>query len=178
MSDDITVRTNKGLINDVQANLLAICLEAFNKEPLEYVEQPVDTRACNPDDVNVKDLPALYAWVDGFQPSSDSIGQNTTRKLTQKLKFHANVQYMRPHIDSEQDAEQLNEVAWFLFEHIRKNLNLNDLVKTETIIPEVTLMPMLRRVQGKLQPVSNVNIKLVFTLMEKKRMSTRASKYL
>lgn len=179
MSEDRII-TGKGLINDVKMNLLSICMRAFRTEELSLItETPLISQGVNPDYVNIQDIPAIFAWVDGFQPTSDSIGQSHTIRQNEKLTFHARVQYIRTYISSEEDANELDHVGWLLFEYIDQHKNLNDLVRTETIIPEITTLPMIRNVQGKLQPVSNVNMKLVFTVLRKKQMATRRphSKY-
>lgn len=174
MRNEDRIRSGKGLINDVKKNLLSICLQAFKTEPLELLaETPIQAMAVNPDYVDIKDLPALFAWVDGIKPSSHSIGQNYTFKRTELIEFHAKIQYIRPYISSEDDSDSLDQVGWELFEYIDKNRNLNDIVKMETLIPELTTLPMIRNVQGKLQPVSNVNMRLVFTVIRRKQLASR-----
>lgn len=178
MSDN-RVRTGKGLINDIKTNLLKICKQAFETEPLVYFDGPQELKKVSPDHVNIQNLPALFVWCDGFKPSSPALGQQYERRTTEKLEFHCNIQYIVPLIDSEEAEEELDEIGWYLFEHVDANKNLNGIVKTETVVPEVTTVPLLKMVGSQVQPVSNCKIKLVFTVLRKKQQATggKAAKY-
>lgn len=171
------IYTGKGFYNDIEANLLKICKIAFEQnEDLRYdlSWHPKQWLDCNPNKVStVSDLPALYVWADGFQPSTDSIGKSLGKKMTQKLKFYCNVQYIIPLIEDYEGDKKMKELAWFLFEAVSENQNLYDIANGDAEIYEVTTYPALKVVGDKLTPVSSVNIKIVFNVTRKTVMAKR-----
>jgi len=170
------VYTNKGLINDVEANIIKVIQLAFERdEALRYQNQyrPNHWITANPQKIpDLESLPAVYVWCDGIVPSTDSMGGMRGHEIAQKLNFLCNVEYLLPLIEDQEAEKVLKEISWSLFSHMTENLNLYGLCDKYSEILEMTIYPDIKIVKDKPRKVSAVNIKLKFLKVRQIRHST------
>jgi hypothetical protein len=169
------IYTDTGLINDVEANLLKICKRAFEEnESLRFLQSyyPKEWKDQDGNRVGtIEDLPALYVWCEGITPTTDSIGHLSGRELNQKLAFLCNVKYMLPLIEDREGDKALKEIAWYLFNEITENQNLNGLISGPTVIVDVDLKPEILRVGDKIRQLSTVSFKIVYLYQRRTKMA-------
>jgi hypothetical protein len=170
------VYTNRGLINDIEANLIKVMQLAFERdETLRYLNQyrPNHWITANPEKIpDLESLPALYAWCDGILPLSDTVGAGRGSEMSQKLNFLCNIEYLLPLIEDEEAEKVLKEVSWILFSHMTENLNLYGLCPKHSEIIEMTIYPDIKIVKDKPRKVSALNLKLRFLKARKIKHAT------
>jgi len=163
-----------GLIKDIERGLLDICKTGFrHDERLKFLNKPSQFEDANPDELEVKDLPSLFVWCNGFTPSTDTLGGMSGEPIDRKMLFYCNVQYIIPAIETKDASDRLRAVAWWLFQVVHRNLDLGGIVLGQPTLEEVDLFPKPRIVNGKLMSVSNVNIKIVYPYNDRSRVSSR-----
>lgn len=171
MSD--RVYTNKGLIKDVEANVLKLCIEAFeedeyllfssNKPALEnFVDMDI-TRA------NVQDLPVLYVWVDSFQENPNQTGSLGRHAKRESLTFRVFIFYATDFPLPKEGEDEVKYIGWNLKEKLTENTNLNGIVNESGKMITYNHDPDIIMRQGKLAPVSAVKILMEYKLVRKRQ---------
>jgi hypothetical protein len=178
MSDnEDRVYTGRGVVNDLEANLLRVCKRAFEEnEYLRFLgkHHPKEYHDQDPNIIKrIEELPVLCAWCDGFTPSTDSIGQQVGREMNQKIYFVCNVSYILPLIQDREDDKVLKQIAWELHNEITENKNLNGLIAGPAIIAEASLGPDILRVGDKARQVSTASFKILYLYQQRIKMARR-----
>lgn len=123
------IRVGKGWMSDLIANVIDICLEAFQKdeELRQYAPQSV---LCYPPDVGpVQKLPSLHVWCSRCLFDTPALGQqHPGQNFRTHQKAFLNIQYIHSSNTSHNTRVELMAVASFLTDHLRRNQNLNGLV--------------------------------------------------
>lgn len=165
-----------GLINDLENQLLRMCEEGFrNHQHLQHMKLN-EAQDVNPDDVGLVDLPAIYAWCTGFGVKRNTI-VGKGHELARKFEFYCEIQYIMPRLEGRKASKELRKIAWWLFELVDGNLDLNGWVQGDTEMLDVGLYPQAKIIDGKVQPVSQVNIKVIYPFVDRSKTSRLSSKY-
>jgi hypothetical protein len=176
MSKEERVHTNRGFINDIEANLLKLMQITFERDEVLrfYTDfRPVAWVAANPDRISdVEALPAIYTWCDGLTDGTNSIGGSSGNKLNHQTNFFCTIEYLLPLVNDYESEKVLREVSWILFENVTENMNLFGLFSGDSEILELTIYPDIKVVKDKPRKVSAVSIKL---RLSKQRRSRRAT---
>jgi hypothetical protein len=176
-----------GLINDIEGEIIRMCQVGFDDDPtLRYMRQPKVFDAVNPNEVVLTEVPALHAWCSGFGVERDSMGglgnsgQGRRRgrdrkgpKVSRKFEFYCQIQYIIPEVETREASKELRKVAWWLFELIDGNLDLDGFVVGSPSLEEVELFPKWRLVGDEVKTVSNVNIKIVYPFVDMSAISRK-----
>lgn len=167
-----------GLINDVETQMLRMVEEAFRRdENLKYIERPRIIEDVNPGEVEITDIPALYVWCTGFGRDINTMGARP-QEISRKFEFYCNVQYIIPKLEERRASKELRKVAWWLFNVVDGNLDLDGWVQGNTQMQDVDLFPRLMLVGGKVMPVSSVNIKIIYPFVDRQTIVKNSNKYL
>lgn len=175
--DPDRVYTGRGLINDIEANLLKVCKRAFEEnESLRFMSNytPKEWQAQDGSRIaRIEDLPALYTWCEGLASDTSSIGQSSGRALSHQTYFICNVRYMLPLVETPEADTTLKEIAWHLYMEIVQNKNLNGLIAGPANILDVDLKPDILRVGDKARQLSTVSIKVLYLYQQKTSMARK-----
>jgi hypothetical protein len=173
---DEFVSTGRGIINDIEANLLKLVQISFERnETLRFYSsyRPLAWIAANPSRIeNFESLPAVYAWCDGLNTVSESAGGALGKPLNQKVNFFCEVEYILPPVGDIEAETTLKEVAWELFTELTQNLNLFGMFSGPSEILEMNTYPDMKMFDDKLRPVSTVNFKMRLFYQRKIRHAT------
>lgn len=171
------VFTGRGMVNDIEANLLKVCIKSFEEnEGLKSKLNcfPRVAKTGNPNRLfSSTDFPALFVWCDGWKPYTPNIGSMGSKEMTQHMGFYCNIEYVVPLITDEESDSMMKEIGWLLFEDITKNQNLYDLINGNTELVEVITGADLKFIGEVITQVSNVNIKIIFPYTRRTKMTTR-----
>jgi len=167
-----------GLINDIEREIIRMCEIGFEEDPyLKFMDQPNVFDDVNPNEIVLADLPALYAWNSGFGVSRDSIGGmgggRKAHKVSRKFEFYCQIQYIIPEVETKAASKKLRKIAWWLFELVDGNLDLDGFVIGSPSLEECDLFPKWRLVGDEVRSVSNVNIKIVYPFVDMSTISRK-----
>lgn len=170
-----------GLINDIEAEILRMCKHGFDDHDiLKYLDKPREFDDVNPNEVTLANLPALYSWCSGFSVDRNAMGglggssrSGKRHKVSRKFEFYCQIQYIMSEVETREASKKLKRLAWWLFDLVDGNLDLDGFVVGSPEMQEVELFPKWRIVGDELRTVSNFNIKIVYPFVDRSTISRR-----
>lgn len=175
MSNANRIDTNKGLINDIEKNLLKICQQTFHEDDFAQFSKyrPVVYETGDPIKSNIEDLPALYTWFDSFNVNTNSAGGNSGRALGHQFDALCYVGYILDFVLIEEAEEELKEIGWYLLNMVLENMNLNGIANGGGELVHFKVKPEVLLKGGKLGPVSMVEIVVNYHLTKRQKRARR-----
>lgn len=167
----------EGLINAVEDEMKNLIEYGFNNNTsLGVMSKPSTIRKANPDETaEFADLPAMFIWVNNIIFDANLTGgQQTNDKKRNRMTFilEGSYRYIFPNIENQEDSERQKEYAWWLLDHISKNLDLNGSVSGNPSISSLDLFPKWALVGQEVKAVSNVDISVEYPITRKQKMSS------
>jgi hypothetical protein len=165
-------KTNRGLVKDIQANVLRLVQDAFrDEEYLGYLEYPKDIdegsllKAC------LTDLPAVRVWVTSFGEDVNKTGAALGRRQREMLEFKVVVAYCTHYATISGGEDIIAEVGWGLREKLAQNTTLFGLAHLGADISDADFEPELVNLNDKLFTADCVKLVIDYKLI---RMRKRA----
>lgn len=169
-------KTGNGIYKDIEANVVDVCRQGFTESPQLIGREPATYHEINPKTKSwsTSDLPGLFVWVDGSGGNPQTIGQlNSGSRHSDKEEFYANIEYIHSTLDDTQGSDEVKAVAAGLRELIVNNSDLNGLVNHYTEIVDVSLIPEVHYLDGRICPVNSVSIRVIYRTVKKTLTANR-----
>lgn len=167
------IKTGDGFINDVIANVVAICKDAFLFDERLVPFAPRYIYSCSPKKKALEEIPSLHVWCNKVIPSTPGVGGQTGNKLTTHCKFLVSIEYIYGEPDLEQSTTDMYTVAVALFDVLNQHHNLNGLANGPNEIFDVNVSEDFFALGSSVKYLNKVTIHAVYHLSYKKRTATR-----
>lgn len=172
MANGIEV-SEEGMINDLEARLLTVCLDGFDNHEFLRLNRPSEYYDCNANEMAISDLPALFTWCNGLGVNRDEVGGALGNKKSRKLEFYCNVQYIVPEVETREASKKLRKIAWWLLDVVDGSLDLDGLVLGDPRLEDLDLFPRWRLVGEEPRACSVVNIRIIYPHVDKSAVTRR-----
>ncbi len=156
------IDTKDGIYKDIQVNLIDILERGLNDYGHPLFNQFVFMDN-NPEIINIKHVPALFAWCDGEETGSGVMGGALGRSQSVHSNYFTTVQFVLCALDQEEATNDLLFTADLVKKIVYENLNLNDIANGGGKIIQVDLRPKLLRYEGRVRSMIGFTILIEYT---------------
>lgn len=166
------VYTHRGLVQDVQANVIQLVQDAFQEgDYLDWLEYPKDINTGSLAKACLTDLPAVRVWVAGIQEDVNQTGAALGRPQREMLIFRVVVAYCTDYATVSGGEDVTAEVGMALRDKLAENTTLYGLTHMGGDIIDVDFEPEFVNLSDQLYTADCVKVVIDYKLL---RMRKRA----
>lgn len=172
---DRAITTGSGFINDLIANIISICKQAFMHDPQLKPFQPRYIYNSSPKKKMIEDLPSLHIWCNKIVPDTPAIGGQTGDKLTTHFQYFINIEYVGHEPNTDQGDIDMYTIAAALFDIVNKHHNVNGIVNGPNRVFDIIVSDDFFGLEGmdSVQHLNKVTIHAVYHRSYKRPTATR-----
>lgn len=167
------LRTGDGFINDLLANIIEICEQAFTYNERLRPHAPKAYYPASPRKKILADTPSLHVWCPKTLPVTPAMGGGTGDPLTTHFQHFISIEYVYFEADSIQSDIVVNTVASELFDIINQHQNVNGLTNGMGGVFQVLTSDGFYAVDDSAKLLNNCTINAVYHRSYKRPTATR-----
>lgn len=165
--------TGDGFINDLLANIIEICEQAFINDEKLRPHAPKAYYAASPRKKILADTPSLHVWCPKTLPTTPAMGGGTGDALTTHFQHFISIEYVYFDAQAWDSDVAVNTVASVLFDVINQHQNVNGITNGMGGVFQILTGDGFYAVDDSIKLLNNCTINAVYHRSYKNRTATR-----